>query len=149
MATSYHDHEDLVKVRPDIMNYGVEDFSDQMEESEDIVERVIETQWYRNVALNYDIDWRSTPFDSTLLLTATTQLRRVCVYKSLELIYLFLMKESKEPDAFERQCGTFKKLYQEEMSEVLRSGLDYDWDETGSLASDERLQPSVRRLYRV
>lgn len=149
MTLAYHSNEDLVSVRPNIFNFGKEDFTEQMEESESIINRVLEARWYRNVATNYSVDWRSTPFDSTLLLNADTQLRRLATYKSLELIYLYLMKESREPDAFERQSGTFKKLYQNELNEVLLSGLDYDWDETGSLAADETYLPRVRRLYKV
>ena len=120
-----------------------------MEEAEDIINRTIDSQWYRNNALNYSVDWRSTPFDSTLLLNADTQLRRLATYKSLQLIYLYLMKESKDPDPFERQKDTFKRLYQDELNDVLKAGLDYDWNETGSLDSSERFLPSIRRLYKV
>ena len=42
MTLAYHDSEDLAKVRPNIFNFGVEDFTEQMEESESIINRVLE-----------------------------------------------------------------------------------------------------------
>lgn len=148
MAHIYHDHSDLEDIRPDILNYGVSDFTERMEEAEGIINRTLDAQWYRKVAANTGIDWTETPFNSELVLN-TGQLTRLACYKSLELIYLFLMKESPEPDAFERQMLMFQKLYKQELSEVLLAGIDYDFDESGDISSDERSQPSVRRLVRV
>jgi hypothetical protein len=149
MTLLFHDESDLIKVRPDIMNYGITDFNEQLLESENIIIRTLEHRWYRNRADDYGLNWRNTPFDATLLLTAATQLKRLAVYKSLQLIYLFIQKETPEPDAFERQSNSFKKLYAEELKEVLDSGLDYDWSGTGSIDSGENIQPRIRRLFRV
>lgn len=149
MTLYFHGDDDLTEIRPDIFSYGYTDFENQMQESEDIISRTIESKWYRTRAEEVGVDWRSTEFDRTLLLEASTQLRRVASYKSLELIYLFLMKEAPEPDAFERQMNTFKKLYNEEIQEVLDSGLDYDWDESGGIDPGENKLPRIRRLHRV
>ncbi len=148
MAHIYHDHSDLEDIRPDIHNYGVSDFTERMEEAEEIINRTLDSRWYRNVALDAGLDWRETPFNSALVLN-TSQLTRLACYKSLELIYLFLMKEAVEPDAFERQMKLFQSLYKQELSEVLQAGIDYDFDESGDISSDEKSQPSVRRLIRV
>ena len=149
MALLYHSEDDLVEVRPDILSYGVSDFDAQMEESETIINRAIDAKWYRAIAADNGIDYQETPFDGTLLLNGDTQLKRLAVYKSLQLCYMYLMKESPEPDAFERQMETFKKLYADELSEVLASGLDYDWDESGVIAAGENYQQVIRRLQRV
>lgn len=149
MALLFHGDDDLTEVRPDIFSYGVTDFESQMTEAEAIIIRVLDARWYREQANDRGIDWRSTPFDETLLLNVDTHLRRLAVYKSLELIYIYLMKESPEPDAFERQSNTFKKLYRDELNEVLTAGIDYDWDDSGDVGAGEIKQPSIRRLYRV
>ena len=150
MALLYHDHDDLVDVRSEILKYGVSDYTIQMEESERIVNRALDSRWYRSNAENYGIDWRETPFDTDKMLASSIeQIKRACVYKSLQLVYLLLAKESPEPDGFERNSETFKKLYADEINEVLTAGIDYDWDEDDEIASSEADIPQVRRLYRV
>lgn len=148
MAILFHEDDDLIAVRSDIFNYGETDFDDQMEESESVVIRALDARWYRANAENYGIDWRETPFNTDNVLTSS-QIKRACVYKSLQLIYLLLAKEMSEPDGFERNSSTFKKLYAEEINDVLTAGIDYDWDESGDLTADETKIPQVRRLYRV
>ena len=149
MAILYHSEDDLVEVRPEILNFGVTDFDNRMQESEDIINRVLDAQWYRAVAEDNGVDWRETVFDPTLLLNGETQLKRLSVYKSLQLIYMHLMKESPESDAFERMMKLFKSLYTDELNEVLNAGLDYDWDASGTIDSGERNLPVIRRLQRV
>lgn len=149
MALLFHGDEDLTEVRPDILSYGITDFDVQMEESESIINRTLDARWYRNVADDFGLNWRVTPFKPALLLNGGVQLNRLATYKSLQLIYLFLMKESPEPDAFERQMDTFKKLYKEELNEVLNAGVDYDFDEDGEIAAGENILPKIRRLIRV
>lgn len=150
MALLYHDHEDLTAVRSEILHYGVSDFTPQMEEAEDIVNRALDSRWYRSNAENYGVDWRDAPFDTAnMLASSKLQVKRACVYKSLQLIYLLLAKESPEADGFERNSATFKKLYAEEINEVLTAGIDYDWDEDDEIDPGEAKIPQVRRLYRV
>jgi hypothetical protein len=148
MALLFHDDDDLIAVRSEIFNYGETDFEDQMQESEDMVIRALDARWYRSNAENFSLDWREDPFQTDLMLDVT-EVKRVCVYKSLQLIYLLLAKEMAEPDGFERNSATFKKLYAEEMNEVLTAGISYDWDESGDETYDETKIPAVRRLYRV
>ena len=148
MALLFHADDDLVAVRSEIFNFGKTDFKDQMTESESIVIRALDARWYRSNAEDFALDWREDPFQAGLLLD-TTQVKRACVYKSLQLIYLIFAKESPEPDGFERSSNTFKKLYAEEINDVLTAGIDYDWDESGDETYDETKIPVVRRLYRV
>ena len=150
MALLYHNHEDVVAVRSEILTYGVSDFTTQMEEAEAIVNRALDSKWYRSNAENFGLDWRETPFDTALMLEVSIeQVKRSCVYKSLQLIYLLLAKESPEPDGFERNSSTFKKLYAEEITEVLTAGIDYDWDQDDEISDSESKIPEIRRLYRV
>lgn len=147
MTLYYHTEDDLVEVRPNILSYGVSDFEPQMEESESIINRTLESRWYRAAAAENGLDFRTDVFNPALVLT-TSQVKRLATYKSLQLCYLHLMKEAPDPDAFERQMSTFKKLYDEEMQEVLGAGIDYDWDESGVIEAGENLQPTYRRLQR-
>lgn len=139
---------DLVKIRPDILSLGVAAWTDQIAEATSIINRAIEARWYRMACSNAGLDHREYPFNADLLLSADTQLTRLGCYKTLELAFLYLMKDSPEPDAFERECKLFAGLYKNELAEVLGAGLDYDWDETGDLAYTEKDIPVMRRLKR-
>ncbi len=146
MALLYHDEDDLIEVQPDIYNFGVDDYEPQMLESEEIVNRALDSRWYRGVARNYGVDFRETPFEPAKV--TTSQVRRLATYKSLDLIYMSLAKIKPEADGFERLSDRFNKRYREELSDVLNAGIDYDWDASDDISSDERAQPKVRRLVR-
>ena len=122
----YCSDSDLIKIRPRMLELGVTDWTPQIVD---------------------DVNWRTTLFDRALLKSSDTQLTRVACYKSLELIFMYLMKHRAD-DAFEKEREMFSKLYKEEMREVLLAGLDYDWDDD-DLDSDEIAVPRVRRLMRV
>ena len=139
---------DLAEYRPNIHNLGVLDWTATIAKAEAQINRAIEKQWYRPECVAKNLDYRSTPFDPVLFLTAATQLKEASIYLSLKLAYMYLMKDSAEADAFERQMKLFDDLYKEELQEVLSSGLDYDWDDDGEIAASEKLAPKVRRLRR-
>ena len=146
----YCTEDDLEQVRPNIMQLGVDGWDDQLAEADSIINRVLESRWYRTACKEYGVDYRQTPFDSTKLLNAASQLTRLATYKTLELAYTYLQKDKGGPegDPFERQAGNFRKLYTTELSEVLAYGLDYDWDASGDLDYTEQKMPVTRRLAR-
>lgn len=146
---AYCAEADLVKVRPNIMLLGVATWADQIAESDAIIDRTIEARWYRAASKAYSLDYRETPFDSALLLTSATELTRLGTYKTLELAYIYLQKEAEDADPFERQAGNFRKMYTNELSEVLAAGLSYDWNQGGDLDYTEKSLPVTRRLVRV
>jgi hypothetical protein len=145
---NYCDNSDLAYERPKILDYGVEDWTDRITEAVSIINRAIEINWYRAASKEYDLDYREYAFDSDLLLNASTQLKRLCVYKSLNIIYRYLSKESPEADAFERYASLYEDMYKNELSDVLAQGLDYDWDGSGAIDYTEKLMPISRRLQR-
>lgn len=144
----YCTEDDLVLIRPDVMGLGVRDWSDQITEAGLVIDRIIEVEWYRPIAEENAIDWRVTPFDRDLLLSADDQLTRLGCYKTLELIFLYLMKHNLE-DVYDKERLLFRSMYTEELEDVMKAGLDYDWDESGAITSDESIVPIVRRLVRV
>jgi len=136
---------DLEKIRPDILNYGVTDWEDQIFRAETHVFRILEARWYRENAGDFGLNPNSFPFDPELL-KDPDQIRLLISYKVLENIYLYLMKDSPQADPFERQSETFRKLFKDELATVLASGIDYEWGVGNE--SDERAIPRRRRLER-
>lgn len=144
---AYSNDTNLVAIRPDILNFGVESWPEKHDEAALIINRAIDSQWYRSVALDNNVDYRDVPFDESFV--TVSQLLRLSCYKTLELIYLSLQKNTSEDDGFERQRKVFAKLYDDEFTDVVGAGLDYDWDGSGVLAAEEKTQQMKRRLRKA
>ena len=145
---AYSIDADLVKIKSNILDLGVSSWSDQQTEAEAIIDRTLENKWYKIVAGDYNVDYRETAFNKDLLLDAETQLTRLSCYKTFELAYLYLQKDTEQPDGFERQRQVFAALYLEELEHVLSLGLNYDWDGSGGLTYDEKYTRTRRVLQR-
>lgn len=143
---NYSTDEDLLRIRPGILQYG-EDWEDKHVAAKQIIDRELEAHWYRENAANWNIDPTDVPFDSSLV--DRTYLVRLSAYKTLELIYTAIMLDTAQPDGFKDQRAIFAELYKEELSRILATGLGYDWDSSGAVEPDERLQPRYRRLKRA
>jgi len=137
---------DLVKYRPNILELGVSDWTEQREEAYELINRVLQARWYRKVAPEMGYDPNVTLFDPTQIKTGA--LTRLEAFKTLELAYMHLMKDSPESDGFERNMDTFRKRYNEELELVLAVGIDYDWSDSGTFDDDEVYLRAPRRLVR-
>jgi hypothetical protein len=146
-VTVYSTDDDIVKIRPNILSLGVSDWEEHHQKAFTTINRTLISRWYRGVAEEYDVDWRETEFDPEKV--DTDQLLDLACYKTLEYCYMHLMKDAPDPDGFERLMEKFRKLYNEELREILALGINYDWDEDDTIASSEKYQPSQRRLVRV
>jgi hypothetical protein len=144
---AYSTDADIVKIRPNILQLGVSDWSDMHDEAESAINRTIIRRWYKDAAANYSLDWRDTEFDSSLV--DSTQFLNLSCYKTLEYCYRYLMKDSEKPDGFERQMSLFRDMYNQELEEVLATGISYDWDGSGAATDSEKFQRQPRRLTRV
>lgn len=143
---NYSTDTDLVKIRPNILNLGIPEWSDRHAEAKNIIDRRLIREWYKQAAVENGVDYTQTEFDPDNLEDGA--LTRLSCYKALELIYMFLMNDHPEEDGFERQMKTFRQLYNEEFKEIMSLGINYDWDEDGVVASNEMYHKTRRRLYR-
>ena len=153
----YSTDSDLARIRPKIMAFALEpegggdpNWDDQRIEAESMMVRDLDIKWYRSQGRDRGIevddleavDYR--PLDTTLF-TDPEQFKRLSCYKTLVVIYLYLQKDSKEPDVFERERVLFTKFYAEELAAVIAQGIGYDWD---SLMGSTTYDRGVRRLKR-
>lgn len=144
----YCTEQDLIDERPTIMQYGVVSWDDKINLASQTIDEDLDLRWYREAATGYGIDWREYPFDNDLLFSSS-RIKRLAVYKSLELIYRYLMKDAPpEQDTFEHQSKLYGKLYETELKSLVTYGVDYDWDASGGLTYDETKQQGMRRLTR-
>lgn len=138
---------DLLTYRPNILSLGVADWQTQRENAYSIINRTLESKWYRQAAVEIGVDYLEVAFDPTLIESGT--LTRLECFKTLELIYMYLKKDSQQSDGFERLEEQFRKRYNEELDLILSIGITYDWDKSGSITSDEKYISSPRRLHRA
>jgi hypothetical protein len=138
---------DLVKVRPNILSLGVADWEVQREEAYSIINRIIIRRWYREAAKIMGYDPNLTSFEPEQV--ANDCLKRLEVYKTLELAYLYLLKGGGEEDGFERQMEIFRRRYNDELNLLFDSGIDYDWSGDDTLDDDEKFIRAPRRLMRA
>ena len=147
---------EVQKYQPDIAEYGITNFDTQLQFAEDDVIRQIREEWwerYRHTVRYKDITKVTTlELDSSKLTNA--QWLRCVVYKALaEYIYPILTKW-KDPqggdgqDAFQVQIDFYRKKYAEEFQAVLRDGVEYDEDSSGSITASEKEPIHNLRLVR-
>jgi hypothetical protein len=134
----YSTDSDLAAIRPNIVSLAPTppaNWNAQRAEAEDLMLRDLNLYWYRAESdrrfslLGWTWNGLSSqkPIFDPAKLTTPGQLKRLSCYRTLALIYLFLQKDQKDPDAFERERSLFERLYQQELSAVAEQGLDYDW----------------------
>ena len=83
---------DLLNIRPDILEYGIDDWSQFHEEAYNYINTSLEKRWYRDEAVERGIDWETTPFSPDQV--DTSQIKKLACYKVLALAYEYLMKPS-------------------------------------------------------
>lgn len=144
---TYSTDIDLLTYRPNILSLGVDDWESQRSNAYNIINRVLEARWYRAAAEELNVDYLEVTFDPTLIEEGS--LTRLECYKALELAYMYLKKDAQQADGFSRLEEEFRQRYNEELNSVLAVGINYDWDSSGAISSDEKYITSPRRLHRA
>lgn len=108
----------------------------------------LERSWFLPTAKNRGVDPRTNPFDPARCVDA--ELKQLSTLKTLVCVHEHLMRHnSQDPDGFERLRDFYEKAYRTELAELCRSGLDYDWDGSGDLATSEKATQAPRTLMRA
>lgn len=144
---------DLIKYQPDILTYGIDEFTDEHAKARDDILRRLREEWWvrsRNVT-NYDIS-RSLPsleMDNSKL--TESQFTRCAVYRVLsEYALPMLTKWNAEgnEDKFQVMMMHYRKKFDEEFNAILRDGVDYDFDNDGTVEDTEKQPFHTRRIIR-
>lgn len=143
---AYCTDADLEEYRSDIMDLGIDSWETQREEASRIITRVITARWYNKVAPSLGVDPLMTPFDPDKV--QGDDLKRLACYKTFELAYALITKNSQEADGFDRLRQTYKVEYGEELDSILGIGLTYDWDGNDEVDIQEIRIQAPRRLSR-
>jgi hypothetical protein len=144
---------DLIKYQPDILTFGIDEFTDEHAKARDDILRKLRDEWWvrsRNVT-NYDIS-RSLPsleMDDARL--TESQFERCAVYRVLSeyaLPQLTKWNNEGSEDRFQVMMMHYRKKYDEEFNSILRDGVLYDFDNDGTVEQTEKQPFHTRRIIR-
>ena len=147
---------DLQDYQPDILGYGIADFDTQLQFAEDDVIRQVREEWwerYRHTVRYKDITKvTSIEMDKTKLVAS--QFKRAVLYKALSDYIFPILTKWKDPqggdgaDAFQVQLDFYRQKYNEEFQAILRDGVSYDENNSGTISVDEKEPIHHLRLVR-
>ena len=142
---------DIQEYEPDILEFGIPDFDAEISKAQNDVFRDLRIRWFPTFVVGlYDIRKLNTgqqePDED---LYTASQLTRACVYNALGFhVYPKLAKFEPDQELFERKMEFYRKEYEREMDLVIRDGVEYDADSSGTVDDSEKAPTYYLRLKR-
>ena len=142
---------DIKEYEPDILNFGISDFTKEITRAQNDVFRALRVKWFPTQTIGlYDLKYiagGNTEPDEDLY--TASQLTRAAVYQCLGYhIYPTLSKFEPDQDIFERKMLFYREEYNREFDLVLRDGVESDQDSSGTVDDSEREPTHFLRLKR-
>lgn len=143
---AYATLDDLLVVEPTIQEYGVLDWDAELARSETEVNRILQVRWFQQYA---NTKSGTITFDPTLL--TSSQWTQATVYHALA--YHICPKLSKfesegNEDTFQIMMKYYAGRFEHEMDLCLRLGVEYDYNDDGTVASNEKVSDRKLKLIR-
>jgi len=138
---------DLLVYQPEILGYGIDEFTSEHAKAEADVLRKIRDEWWVKGKANYG----STTGEMDATLLTDSQFTRAAVYRVLSeyaLPQLTKWNADGEEDKFQVMMNHYDKKYEEEFTSILRDGIEYDADDNSVVADTEKRVLHTRRLMR-
>lgn len=141
---------DIQEFEPDILDFGIPDFDAEITKAQSDIFRDLRIRWWPAYHHGiHDISKLTGAGEPDDDLYNASQLTRACVYNVLGYhIYPKLAKFDPETDLFERKMEFYRKEYERELDLVLRDGVEYDADSSGTVDEAEREATHYLRLKR-
>jgi hypothetical protein len=141
---------DIQRYEPNILDYGVDSFENEMSDAAADVTRDIRTRWWPTQETGrYDISiiGQYVEMDADKL-TASQWTRAVVYYCLGYYVFPKLSSFNSEADIFERKFEYYRKEYDREFQAVLMDGTEYDHDNDGVIQSTEKEPTYYLKLKR-
>ena len=149
MATFAAD-TDLLEYEPQIRDYGIHDFSDLHEKTYTDIIRLLNIKWWPTTQYtSQDLSVIGGASKLTNGKLNSSQFTRAAVYHVLAYyIYPRLSSFDPDGDAFREKMIYYKEKFQEEFDLILREGVGYDLDSSGTFTDAEKESFYSGRLIR-
>lgn len=141
---------DIQEYVPDILEYGITDFEAEISKTTEDIYRLLRIRWWPSWKSNrYDIVVRGIGVEMNQALLTDSQFTRAAVYHCLaEHILPKLSKFQPEGDKFNQMMAHFRSQFEQEFSLVLQDGVEYDYDDDGTIVAGEKQPQYFLRLQR-
>lgn len=136
---AYSEDKNLQDIVPDILQLGIDTFSDEHDRAQEDITRNLRIDWWEKKGLKGEMD-------NTLL--SSTQFTRLSTYLVLWKYALPQLTNWVQDDRFLKMIDFYKARYGEEYSDLLRDGIEYDADSDDTITEKEREPVHSGRLYR-
>jgi hypothetical protein len=151
MAISLCTISDIQEFEPDILDYGIPTLTAEITRANADVVRDIRIKWWPTQQIGvYDINYlgaNSVEMNEDLL--TVSQWTICAVYQALGFHILpKLAKFEVDGDIFERKMDYYRKEYEREFDLILRDGVEYDLDSSGTVENREKEAQHYLRLKR-
>jgi len=149
MATFATD-SDILQYEPDIKNYGIQEYSAEHEHTYDDLIRLLNIKWFPTTDFNtYNISVVGGATKLTASKLDANQFIRAAVYHVLAYyIYPKLSSFSPDGDIFREKMNYYKGKFEEEFDLIVRVGVSYDMDSSGTYEDGEKQTFYSGRLIR-
>jgi len=135
---AYSSDADLLKLIPDILDFGIETFVQEHPKAKLDIERELRIKWWPRKGIAGEMD------NSKL---TSSQFTMTSAYLVLYRYVLPQLTNWTDGDRFGNMIDFYKARYGEELEAVLADGVEYDEDGDGNIKLDEK-QPVGQRLDR-
>jgi len=141
---------DVQEYEPDILDFGILDFDAEITKAQQDVFRQLRRDWWPTQQIGlYDVRYITGRIEPDDDMYTASQLTRVTVFRALgHHIFPKLAKFEADPDIFERKMEFYRKEYAEEFDNILRDGVEYDADSSGTVTDSEKEATHFLRLKR-
>jgi hypothetical protein len=129
----------LQEIIPDILDFGIDNFIEEHARAQAELEREIRNKWWHRTGRDGEMD--------TSLLTES-QWTKANAYLVLWKYALPKLTNWVDNDRFLQMIDFYRVRYGEEVEAVFADGVEYDYDEDGTVQDDEKLPKPLNRLDR-
>lgn len=148
--SQFANDDNLIEYEPQIREFGIQDFSDLHQKSYDDIIRLLNIEWFPTAEYGkYDISIIGAKTKLSPSMLTTSQFTRAACYHVLAYyIYPKLSTFDPNGDAFREKMRYYKEKFREEFDLILKAGVEYDVDSSGTISDSERQPFNFGRLVR-
>ena len=136
---AFSEDKDLQDLVPDILQLGIDTFSDEHERAQSDIVRELRVGWWDKKGLSGELN-------SDYL--TDSQFTRCASYLVLWKYALPQLTNWVDGDRFQSMITFYKSRYGEELDSILRDGIEYDADNDSVVTEDEKKSIHSGRLSR-
>jgi len=136
---AFSSDSDLTDIQPDILSLGLNSFADEHAKAEADIKREIRAKWWSTLG-------RTGEMDDTLL--TGTQWTKANAYLVLWKYALPQLTNWVDGDRFMSMISFYKDMYHQELNAVFEDGVEYDFNDDGTIDDGEKDSFLTNRLNR-